>query len=150
MNYSIVYTESYRERAEIHDTLYSYNLSKTGAERQDVQAKDEPGAGAWIVKDENGKSYGGVVFHFLSDPRRIYVDYFYLADEIRGQGWGMKVFAALEEFARKEGAASITLTTNTYQAPGFYKKAGFVQVGAKAAPQPKVPDNIHYTFRKEL
>ena len=91
-----------------------------------------------------------MVFHFLSEPRRIYVDYFYLADEIRGQGWGMKILAALEEFARNEGAVSITLTTNTYQAPGFYQKAGFVQVGAKAAPQPKVPDNIHYTFRKEL
>ena len=150
MNYSIVYTESYQERADIHDTLYSYNLSKSGAVRQDVHAKDDPESGTLVVKDENGKSYGGVVFHFLSDPCRIYVDYFYLADEIRGQGWGMKVFAALEEFARKEGAASITLTTNTYQAPGFYKKAGFVQVGAKASPQPNVPDNIHYTFRKEL
>ena len=150
MNYSIVFTESYQERAEIHDNLYSYNLSKTGAERQEVQAKDEPQSGALVVKDENGKSYGGVVFHFLSDPRRVYVDYFYLADAIRGQGWGIKVFTALEEFARKENAVNITLTTNTFQAPGFYQKAGFVQVDAKAAPQPTVPENIHYTFRKEM
>ena len=58
-----------------------------------------------------------------------------------------------EEFIRRvkrEGAVRIDLTTNTFQAPGFYEKMGFRITGEEPAPSPGVPGNIHYSLTREL
>lgn len=149
MDISIIYTTEYSRIARIHDALYSYNLSKTGARREDVHAQQLPEAAALIIQGADGTFYGGVGYHFLNDPRRIYVDYLFLDDALRGQGWGQKLFAELEKRVTAEGAESITLTTNTFQAPGFYEKIGFEKISEKAAPVPLLSENIHYTYYKK-
>ena len=151
MNCRIVFTGEYSHISAIHDALYSYNLNLTGFERSaDVKAKELPESAALVIIDDEGNFYGGIAFHWENDPRHIYVDYFFIDDALRGQGWGYKVIDKLVETAVAGNAENITLTTNTFQAPGFYHKCGFTEIGCKDAPTPLNPENKHYTFRKDL
>lgn len=43
----------------------------------------------------------------------------------QGQGLGASLLAELEDQARAEGVTSITLSTKSYQAQGFYLKQGY-------------------------
>ena len=147
---SIEFSDKYSEIADIHDALYSYNLSKTKLQRVDVHAERYPEQGALLAKDENGKSSGGIAYHWKNDPRHIFVDFFFLDEAVRGTGLGRKLFDRFISWARENGAVRIDLTTNTFQAPGFYQKMGFVTVNEEPGPVRLVPGNIHYTMQKKL
>ena len=47
----------------------------------------------------------------------------------RGAGIGREVMAQAEGAARQRGLTGIWLDTWTFQAPGFYEKLGFAEVG---------------------
>lgn len=147
---SIEFSDKYSEIADIHDALYSYNLSKTKLQRVDVHAERYPEQGALLAKDENGKSSGGIAYHWKNDPRHIFVDFFFLDEAVRGTGLGRKLFERFISWARENGAVRIDLTTNTFQAPGFYQKMGFRITHQKAQPSPGCPENIHYELTLEL
>ena len=150
MNYYIAESSDYADIAAIHDNLYSYNLTKTGAQRVEVQANRYPEASALILRDDAGNFYGGAAYHWENDPRHVIIDYFFTAEAVRGQGWGRKIFARLEEIVRQNGGEYMTVTTNSFQAPGFYLGLGFEQISENAAPCPLLPDNIHYKYRKKF
>ena len=140
----------YEDAAAIHDALYSYNLSKTKLERVDVHAERFPEQFSLLACDENGESHGGIAFHWENDPRRVFVDYFFLRENVRGNGYGRKLFEEFIQLVRKDGAVRIDLTTNTFQAPGFYLKMGFRITGEKKEPSPGCPDNVHYSLSLDL
>lgn len=144
------FSGSYEDIAAIHDALYSYNLSKTGDKRLDVHAERFPEQQALLACDGSGAPHGGIAFHWQNGPRGIFVDYFYLDDSIRGTGVGRRIFEEFSEWAKRNGAEEIRLTTNTFQAPGFYLKQGFQIIGEKKSPVPSDPENIHYLLRKAL
>ena len=151
MNFQISYSESYDDICAVHDALYEYNLTKTGNERKNVAAKKVDSAGAYIVRGDDNNIYGGVVWHWLDDDSKtVFVDYMYLDEALRGSGKGKELFAVMEKLLKEAGAVAIKVTTNTFQAPGFYTVVGYRQIGATAAPQPNVPDNVHYLYIKEL
>ena len=56
-----------------------------------------------------------------------YADLVWVAEEFRGQGIGTRVMRAAEERARQMKLTGIYLWTQTWQAPGFYKKLGYTQ-----------------------
>lgn len=143
-------SDEYGDIAAIHDALYAYNLSKTGSPRVEVCAERFPGQQAILACGEDGKVHGGIAFHRLDDPGELFVDYFFLDDAIRGRGEGRRIFEFFFDHAKRAGAKGIELTTNTFQAPGFYLKMGFRVTEEKASPVPLRPDNIHYSLRKEL
>ena len=143
-------SERYEDVAAIHDALYSYNLSKTKLARVDVHAEHFPEQFALLACDGDGAVHGGLAFHWLNDPRRIFADYFFLDDSVRGKGFGRELFEEMIRLAKKGGASWIDLTTNTFQAPGFYRKMGFRVTGEKPEPSPGCPENIHYSLRLEL
>ena len=143
-------SERYEDIAAIHDALYSYNLSKTGSDRVDVHAERFPEQFALLLCDENDTVRGGIAFHWENAPRRIFGDYFYLDDTLRGGGLGCRIMEELIAYAEAGGASRIDLTTNTFQAPGFYLKMGFVVTGEKKAPVPLCPENIHYDLVRKL
>ena len=93
---------------------------------------------------------GGIAFHWENVPRRIFADYLYLDDTLRGGGLGRRIMEELIEYAESRGASWIDLTTNTFQAPGFYLKLGFEITEEKPAPKPLCPQNIHYCLRRKL
>ena len=151
MNYKIVYTEAYEDICTVHDALYEYNLMHTGLERSAVMAKKCKNSGAYIVRGDDGKIYGGVVWHHLEeDFQTVFVDYMYVDDALRGSGKGKELFAVMEKHVKENGVKTVQVTTNSFQAPGFYTAIGYKQFDAQAAPQPKVPDNVHYYYSKDL
>jgi GNAT superfamily N-acetyltransferase len=140
----------YEDVAAIHDALYNYNLSKTGRARIEVHAERFPEQFALLACDDSGNSHGGVAFHWENNPRRVFADYFFLEEAVRGKGTGRAIFEEFIQLVRQAGARRIDLTTNTFQAPGFYLKMGFHVTMEKTEPSPRCPENIHYSLSREL
>lgn len=147
---NIIFSDKYEDIAAIHDGLYSYNLSKTGKKSIEVHAERFPEQAAWLVRDVDGHFLGGIAYHWENSPRKIFIDYFFLKETCRGCGFGKKLFELLFQTAENGDAEKIELTTDTFQAPDFYRKLGFTYMREEKAPQPACPDNIHYYFCKTV
>ncbi len=63
-----------------------------------------------------------------------------------GQGLGSRIMHAAEEEALRRGLHGIWLDTWTFQAPGFYEKLGFSEVG-RIADYPPGHDRIFFCKR---
>ena len=152
MTCRMVYTDLYSDMELVHDALYAFNIKRTGREFDaSVKAKKVDRAEALILYgNENDEFLGGIVWHWLEEHGKIFVDYMFVSDSLRGQGWGSRLFAEFEKLVKAKGATEIGVTTNTFQAPDFYLKIGYEKNGEKANPQPLVPDNIHYHYSKKL
>jgi N-acetylglutamate synthase-like GNAT family acetyltransferase len=152
MNNSITIrkTSDYEAVAAIHDALYAYNLAKTGRPRVEVRAERFAEQFALVAVDGDGTAHGGLAYHWEDAPRHVFVDYFYLDDALRGTGCGRRIFEEMLKEAEAGGASEVRLTTNTFQAPGFYLKMGFRITGEKPEPAPLCPENIHYTLSRKL
>ena len=143
-------SNEYKDVSLVHDNLYSYNLSKTGHDRQDIKATSNVGQLTIVVEDEKGLFLGGISFHPMEEKDKLYVDYLFLSSALRGKGVGKKLFLEFEKYAKEQGVSEIHLTTNTFQAPAFYQSIGFEIVSTKESPTPLVPENIHYSLCKKL
>ena len=82
---------------------------------------------AVFVREGSGRVIGGLLGHVRW--RWVYVAKFWLPDELRGQGVGTRVMAAVEDYARRHDCLGIYLDTFEYQALPFYEKLGYVQFG---------------------
>ena len=81
------------------------------------------------------------VWHWLT------VDTMWVAPDLRGRGLGRALLAALEEQARERGCRWSDVTTFDFQAPDFYRAAGYVDYGVKTD---YPPGHVNYLLRKEL
>jgi GNAT superfamily N-acetyltransferase len=150
-DFTFTFSNGYADVAAIHDALYSYNLSKTGHARQDIHAEHLPEQYAFVVRSADGTFHGGIAFHWEQpEHTSLFVDFFYLDETLRGSGFGKKLFETLVLWAKEHDAVEINLTTNTFQAPGFYRKLGFTVTSSEAAPAPLCPENIHYHLNKKI
>ena len=108
----------------IYAALSAFNADKAGTVRRELPSKHHPEAFALIAADEAGHTCGGLAAHWENDPRHVFVDYFHLDETLRGGGIGRRILEELFELAEAGGAQEVRLTTNTFQAPGFYLKMG--------------------------
>ncbi|MFL1550381.1 GNAT family N-acetyltransferase [Pseudomonas sp. D47] len=126
------------EREAILKPLRAYNLSHTGDmafETVGIFLRDP--ATQEVVGGLYGKiSYGWLFIELLSIP-----------DQMRTQGTGTRLMRAAEDLARQRGCVGIWLDTFSFQAPGFYRKLGFSEVG-HIADYP--PGHQRYFFQKRL
>ncbi|MBJ6125477.1 GNAT family N-acetyltransferase [Microvirga splendida] len=80
-----------------------------------------------LLRDDANRVRGGirgvVVLCWLQ------VDHFWVDKALRGQGYGSRLLDMAEETARMHGAIGAQLTTSTFQAPGFYEKQGYAEIG---------------------
>lgn len=77
----------------------------------------------------------------------IYLDKLYVDQAYRHQGWGMKLLKQLIDIAREKQVNYILLTTYSFQARGFYERAGFELVGAI---EDYPPGESLYTMRLDM
>jgi ribosomal protein S18 acetylase RimI-like enzyme len=95
-----------------------------------------------FVRNHQDQILGGAVGVVLLSVMQI--KYLWLAENIRGQGIGIKLMQSLENEARARGLESITLETYTFQAPAFYARLGFNEVGRYLHYPCKDIDKIFY------
>lgn len=66
----------------------------------------------------------------------------------RGNGVGAGLLRAFEEEARARGCARVFVTSFTFQAPGFYERAGYREIFRWQGVPVDGSDDVH--FRKDL
>jgi ribosomal protein S18 acetylase RimI-like enzyme len=91
-----------------------------------------------------GETLGGL--HSLWFYNWLYITMLFVPEALRGQGFGLKLLDAAESFARSQGSTGIWLDTYSFQAPGFYEKAGFEKFGEL----PNFPPGNSRVFYRKL
>ena len=97
--------------AAIDNGLTEYNRSKAGY----VDGRDLP---IILRRNTTGEILGG-----------LFINLVYLPDEARGQGFGGHMLEMAEKEAIARGCTAAVLFTITFQAPEFYKRHGYHELG---------------------
>jgi len=109
----------------VAEGLAAYNRNRFG--RVDAQTIDI------LVRDDNsGEIVGGLLGH--SSLGMLFLDLFYLPDDLRGAGLGSRMIALAEDEGRRRGCSAAFVYTVTFQAPGFYERHGYRRFGEVACP----------------
>jgi GNAT superfamily N-acetyltransferase len=98
---------------------------------------------ALLMHNNEEELLGGMTGKLLKGES-LFVQFFWVSDKIRGQGYGQKLMQSLEMLARLHGVKNLYLDTYTFQAPKFYQAAGFVEVGRFTDYLGKGIDKIFY------
>ncbi len=76
-----------------------------------------------LLRAEDGTIHGGLLAE--SGWEWMQVQFLWVGDELRGQGFGQALLARAEEEARAHGCRAIWLDTHDFQAPAFYERQGY-------------------------
>lgn len=82
---------------------------------------------ACYAEDENGDFVGGLTGEIFTNT--LFVEFLWIDESKRQSGTGSLLMARIEQEAKKLGVTDLYLDTYTFQAPGFYAKLGFTEVG---------------------
>jgi len=80
-----------------------------------------------VLENEKGEIVGGIKGQ--SFWGRLHIETLWIHQAYRKQGLGKKLIAMTEIAAKERKCKGIDLDTMTFQAPGFYEKMGFRQIG---------------------
>lgn len=107
---------------ETRDRLHRL-LSAHAATKGHVFELEEVNLEAW-----EGESFlGGLTAKVGAEW--VFVELLALSEAARGRGIGRQLIERIEALAREKGKAGIWLDTYSFQAPDFYRKMGFREVG---------------------
>lgn len=99
----------------------------------------------YFIKDDSGKVVGGCNGCFLYGC--LVVDTLWVAESLRGQGYGTKLMQEAEYLGLENECRFATVNTMDWEALDFYKKLGFVvELERKGFDK----GSIFYFLRKEL
>ncbi len=144
-------SDDYADISAIHDALNYWNCQRNGDPFREIRAPRMDGQMALVACDTDGDAHGGLVFHWMKDkPACLFIDYLFLDEAMRGHGNGARLMEEFFAWAKAHNATAIEVTSNTFQAPEFYQRQGFMITGSMPNPCTLFPDNLHYAFRKEL
>jgi GNAT superfamily N-acetyltransferase len=136
-HFSVETDPTFEDVRFLEDRLYEYNVEKTGADD-----------GQWLaifLRDAQQTIYAGLegwTWCASCHIRTVWVH-----KDLRGQGVGTKLLQAAEQEARRRGCQQITLSSFSFQAPGFSQKLGY-EVFAVLDEHPRT--HQHYYLRKWL
>ncbi|WP_158749593.1 N-acetyltransferase [Acidobacterium sp. S8] len=97
------------------------------------------------IQDDNGDLLAGLSGRI--SYTWLFVDLFWVAEHLRGQGYGTRLLQQAEQYAREQGCHAVWLDTYSFQARGFYEKQGYKVFGQL----PRCPgEHSRYFLCKEL
>ena len=123
--------------AALSERLYEYNAAATG--------HDDGQELAVFVRGEDGEIRGGL--YGWTWAGRLQIQYLWLHDSLRGQGYGSRLLAAAEEAGRQRGCPVAFVETYSFQAPDFYRAHGY-EIYHTQDEFP--PGHWHYFLKKSL
>lgn len=126
------------ERLAILTPLLAHNLAKGGDDAHETFAL------LLRAPDSNeviGGLYGKISYRWLL------IDLVSVPESMRGQGIGEQLMRKAEEVAREKQCVGIWLETFSFQAPGFYRKLGYVEFG-RLLDYP--PGHMRFYYQKRL
>ena len=82
---------------------------------------------AILLKDSTGQMFGGIYAYTWGGCLDIKL--LWVRADCRGAGLGSNLMRAAEQEAIARGCHVATLETHSFQAPGFYKKLGYEEIG---------------------
>jgi ribosomal protein S18 acetylase RimI-like enzyme len=103
----------------LEDRIYDYNAAQTGIDDGRllvIALRDDAGC---LVAGLYGWTWG-----LCCEVKILWVH-----EQLRGGGVGTRLMAAAEVEARRRGAVQMVLSSHDFQAPDFYRRLGFEQVG---------------------
>ncbi|MDR6917995.1 putative N-acetyltransferase YhbS [Pseudomonas sp. 3296] len=125
------------EREAILIPLRAYNTAQAGP--------GNPQPLALLVRDDNGEILGGLYGRFFY--QWLFIELLSVPEQARGQGLGSKLMQMAEDLAREKKCVGIWLDTFDFQAPEFYKRLGYSELG-QIADYP--PGHKRHFFQKRL
>jgi RimJ/RimL family protein N-acetyltransferase len=100
---------------------------------------------AIFLKDGRDAVLGGVLGHVWGGW--LDLEFLWVSEPFRGQGYGAKLLEAAEEEARSQGCHGVFLTTFSFQAKPFYEKCGY-EVVADIPDYPR--GHTYHVLKKSL
>jgi GNAT superfamily N-acetyltransferase len=125
------------DREAILAPLRAYNVAQAG------DGKAEPLA--LLVRDDQGEILGGLYGRFFY--RWLFIELLSVPEQARGDGMGSQLMRMAEDLAREKECVGIWLDTFSFQAPAFYKKMGYSELG-QIVDYP--PGHRRHFFQKRL
>ncbi len=125
------------EREAILTPLRAYNATQAGLSNAQPLAL--------LVRDDNGEILGGLYGRFFY--QWLFIELLSVPEQARGQGMGSTLMQMAEDLAREKECVGIWLDTFDFQAPEFYKRLGYSELG-QIADYP--PGHKRFFFQKRL
>lgn len=100
----------------------------------------------WIAKTDRGIMMGGI-FGVIGYWLGLEISILWVDEPFRRQGVGAALLQKMESEAKKRGATVAMVDTFDFQAEGFYRKSGYLEVG-RISDFPKGRSKIY--FHKSL
>ncbi len=115
--YRVVRDEQPRsaDLAAVRDGLTTFNRRHVG--------DDQYQSLAIFLRDAEGGVAGGLLGSTFSGW--LYVNWLWVAEEVRGQGYGTRLLEEAEREAIRRGCEGAFLDTHDFQAPAFYQARGY-------------------------
>ncbi len=110
--------------------LLAFNTAATGAADQatfSVKVTDEAGE---LIGGLTAWTWGGLCG----------IDMLWVREDSRKYGWGSRMLRAAEAEALRRGCDRATVSSTTFQAPGFYQRHGYRETGRT----PGIPGGHEY------
>ena len=105
--------------AELRDALLEFNFATTGY-------RDGKSLSCFL-RDDDGTLVAGIDGFTWGGYARI--DYLWVDDGAAGEDSGARCSPRPRPRPRRRGCRTIVLDTHSFQAPGFYPKFGYVEIG---------------------
>lgn len=111
---------------EMAQTVISEGLDRFNEAHTGVAPHSEPLA-VLVANGSDSEVVGGLLGH--TSLGLLFVDLFFLPDELRSTGLGSRILRQAEEEATRRGCRQAVLYTIAFQAPGFYERHGYEAFG---------------------